>query len=432
MSSNRSTDLLEELRGLLGQLCEGSLDGPGYRRIETLVRSGPAARQLYIETILLHGELRWASVKSPNDIVANSADSTGEDEFGPKSKLALPFPSVHYFSTNLDPGSPDVPGVPAKSAILADPVADGLGHQPILSSLQRFFLRGTGFMSRAAAILILVGTLCTGVLLGALAVAAVPQWRDDGSRANSEVTLLGSTGAGFTTALFHSAKQGSVNPNSDSPALPVTTPQDYVHTVSNDTLALFGSAPKRVIWQLRFTGGLLDSVPGNRRVVLGLRAGATPASNLFLPGSGDPSQAGLWVFLTNGVNITPYSIKLAKHGNLVFVNAAGEALLLATWDWAQFDMSSHPNITVNLDTSATHYALSFDQEVTNLTGALSGELPSSAPTSVRIGVFDQIGEGDVPGSVTVDRIAISDRPSSDVQRSRSNEVRAKEVDPQQK
>jgi hypothetical protein len=423
MSSNRATDLLEELRGLLAQLCEGSLDGPGYRRIEALVRNGPTERQLYLDTILLHGELRWASAKSPSNLAANIADSTGEERLGRKNELALPLPSADCFSANLDPGnhnldvsqttlSPDGTGAAVKFSIPADPAADGADYQTILLSLQRFFLRGTVFVSRAAAILILVGTLCAGVLLGALAVAAVPQWREDGTHANSEVTLLGSTGAGFTTAIIN-LKHGSVNPNSASPTLPETVPTNYVHTVSNEALALFGATPKRIIWQLRFTGGLLDKNPGNRRVVLGLRAGETPAANLFLPGSDDPAQAGLWVFLTNGVNITPYTIQLATHGNLVFVNAAGEALLLATWDWAKFDMSAHPNITVNLDTSATHYALSFDQEVVNLVGALSGQLPSEAPTSVRIGVFDQIGEGDVPGSVIVDRIAIANVPAKD-------------------
>jgi hypothetical protein len=402
--------LFAELQELITGLCERTLSAAQKARLEELVCTNDEFCEYYIKVMHVEAALpRYvgASVRSAAAVVAEwqlrqgSTHDAVLDAWGRCDLRDLPNATISADSGAQSASSPTT----AQSLT-------SFATTSMLFPLQRLFLRGSGIMARAAAILVLVGTLCAGVLLGALAVAAVPQWRDDATHANSEVTLLGSTGAGFTTSIC-SLMQHSVDPDSDAPVLPKTVPTNYVHTVSNETLALFGATPKRVIWQLRCAGGLLDGHPGNRRVVIGLRNGETPAANLFLPGSGDPAQAGLWVFLTNGVNITPYTIKLALHGNLVFVNAAGEAKLLATWDWAQFDMSSHPNITANLDTSATHYALSFDQEVVNVVGTLNGRLPSEAPTSARIGVFDQIGGGDVSGSVVVDRIAIANVPAKD-------------------
>jgi hypothetical protein len=55
---------LRELRLLLARLCEGDLDSGSYQRIEQLVRGNPAARRLFIDSMLLHGELHWASGRS--------------------------------------------------------------------------------------------------------------------------------------------------------------------------------------------------------------------------------------------------------------------------------------------------------------------------------------------------------------------------------
>ena len=57
---NERDESLRELRGLLARLCNGELDADGYRRIETLVLGNAEARQLYLEYLLLEGELHWA------------------------------------------------------------------------------------------------------------------------------------------------------------------------------------------------------------------------------------------------------------------------------------------------------------------------------------------------------------------------------------
>jgi hypothetical protein len=58
--SEKTTDIVE-LRTLLAKLCEGELDAEGYQRIEELVSGNPEARNLYVDTVLLHGELHWAN-----------------------------------------------------------------------------------------------------------------------------------------------------------------------------------------------------------------------------------------------------------------------------------------------------------------------------------------------------------------------------------
>lgn len=51
---------LKQLSQLLSQLCDGTLGASDYRRIEELALSSAEARQLYIDYLLLDGELRWA------------------------------------------------------------------------------------------------------------------------------------------------------------------------------------------------------------------------------------------------------------------------------------------------------------------------------------------------------------------------------------
>jgi hypothetical protein len=55
---------LRELRQLIARLCDGELDEAGYRRVEELVHGNPAALQLYIDYVLLQGELHWAGGRS--------------------------------------------------------------------------------------------------------------------------------------------------------------------------------------------------------------------------------------------------------------------------------------------------------------------------------------------------------------------------------
>lgn len=60
-----------EMRALLARLCDGELDESGYHRIEELVHADIGARQLYIETLLLHSELQWTYSRSAGSPVAH-------------------------------------------------------------------------------------------------------------------------------------------------------------------------------------------------------------------------------------------------------------------------------------------------------------------------------------------------------------------------
>jgi hypothetical protein len=81
---NERDESLNELSRLLTRLCDGELDADGFRRVEELVRGNAEARQLYMNYLLLDGELRWAggtpNVQAPVQLqpeLAAAADSVG-------------------------------------------------------------------------------------------------------------------------------------------------------------------------------------------------------------------------------------------------------------------------------------------------------------------------------------------------------------------
>jgi hypothetical protein len=82
MTESTNSSLME-LRALVARLCDGELDPQGYGRIEELVRGNPAARQLYIDYLLLQGELHWAggqsSAPAPGAVRAEYAASASID-----------------------------------------------------------------------------------------------------------------------------------------------------------------------------------------------------------------------------------------------------------------------------------------------------------------------------------------------------------------
>lgn len=83
---------LKELRDLLGRMCDGELSAAGYLRIEQLVRGDADARQLYIDYLLLQGELHWAGGRT-----STPAPALFESEFaaGIGDELARDLRAVH-------------------------------------------------------------------------------------------------------------------------------------------------------------------------------------------------------------------------------------------------------------------------------------------------------------------------------------------------
>jgi len=61
---------MEELKQLITLMASDELDAEGHRRIEEIVRSDEEAQRYFIHSMLLSGELRWASGYSPSDTEA--------------------------------------------------------------------------------------------------------------------------------------------------------------------------------------------------------------------------------------------------------------------------------------------------------------------------------------------------------------------------
>jgi hypothetical protein len=141
---------------------------------------------------------------------------------------------------------------------------------------------------------------------------------------------------------------------------------------------------------------------------LGLRDAATGASTLFLPISTPPTSHGIWIALVDDGAIGPAN---SLEAQLVWVDSTGVSTQLAAWDWDSWDPTEggvvlNP-LDVQLNLTDVSYDLSFSETIANLSGSLVGALPGAAPTSVRVGAFEQrLSTDSVPSFLNLDRITI--------------------------
>ena len=106
----------EELSALVAALCDGTIDGEGFARLEQLLAADPAARRWYIAYMDLHGDLCWDHLpgESSGFTVQGLGEAVGSDDgsevggqwsqiSNPQSPIPIPFPLAPPIIVDVSP-----------------------------------------------------------------------------------------------------------------------------------------------------------------------------------------------------------------------------------------------------------------------------------------------------------------------------------------
>ncbi|MBN1395488.1 MAG: FecR domain-containing protein [Pirellulales bacterium] len=166
----------------------------------------------------------------------------------------------------------------------------------------------------------------------------------------------------------------------------------------------FAAMPTRITFTLLSgDGGLRNQDGYPHRKWVGVReAGAgdpQPSEPMALP--------GLYVTLALDGRHSAFNVNEEKPGNIVFVDLRGKKTFLASWDWTHYDGDGPQTVAITL-TSDTYQVEFSDSEMKNLTGSLSGKLPSLGPAPVTTVVYCQGVQA--PAGLTIDRVRVERLP----------------------